>query len=212
LTSAPVGTGTSATAITAAPERDSVQAVSVSTLVDEGDLTNRRDALRVGILSGVSPWLPPRPLPFDFCGAGRVTEPVLAAVADTVKCAQHLDDQHGGAARRYVGDQAKLVERMLRHDTYDDVTCRDLSTYLAQLAQTVGFMGHDAGADDQARTWYEYGLSAAHAASDRPLTASILSLMSNQAAIPGEAGGCGHGLSGHRGSDRRGGGAGDTRR
>ncbi|MFC5186749.1 hypothetical protein [Actinomadura harenae] len=147
---------------------------------DEGDITKRRTLLQSGLYAAAAGFLPDaRTEP-----GGRVTVPVLDLVATTVRHAQRLDDR-GSGARAYVADQASVVDRMLRRDTYDTATGQALAACLAQLSQTTGFMFYDAGLDPGARRWYQAGLRAAKAADDAPLTASILSLMSNQAAGTG---------------------------
>lgn len=152
----------------------------------EGDATNRRQALRATTLATFSSWISGSDLlNIGTVDAGsRVGEPVLAAIAATVATAQRLDDA-GSNARGYVTDQAHAVNRMLRRDHYDAATGRELAARLAQLAQTAGFMHYDAGLDPAARRWYELGLQAADHAGDRPMRASLLSLMSNQAASCG---------------------------
>ncbi|WP_232344381.1 hypothetical protein [Actinoplanes awajinensis] len=117
--------------------------------------------------------------------AGRVTPPLLKVIAGIVTQAQELDDQQGGAARGYVADQFIALARLLRRASYDAETGRQLAAALAQLAQTSGFMAFDATDDGLAQRWYLIALRAAHAAADPALTASILALMSNQAADRG---------------------------
>jgi hypothetical protein len=119
--------------------------------------------------------------------AEYVTDPMMLLVEDTVARAQQLDDQQGGgAALNYVGDQFNAVGRLIRHASYGRPVGRRLCTALAQLAQTAGFMAYDgAGDDGLAQRWYMAGLRAAHTAGDRSLVASILSLLSNQAATRG---------------------------
>jgi hypothetical protein len=118
---------------------------------------------------------------------GPVTPPLVAMIDTIVSQAQQLDDQHGGAARGCVGDQFSAVSRLLRRASYDERTGRRLAAAAAQLAQTAGFMAFDAGDDGRAHRWYLTALRAAHAAVDPALTASILALMSNQAADRGYA-------------------------
>lgn len=154
---------------------------------NEGDATNRRQALQATTLAALSPWIPGS----DLLNTGRadagsrVGEPVLAAIAATVATAQRLDDA-GSNARGYVVDQAGAVNRILRRDHYDAATGRELAGHLAQLAQTAAFMHYDAGLDPAARRWYELGLRAADCAGDGAMRASLLSLMSNQAASCGQ--------------------------
>jgi hypothetical protein len=114
--------------------------------------------------------------------AGRVTPPLLVMIEGIVTQAQHLDEQQGGAARGYVADQYTTVARLLRRASYDAATGRRLAAAAAQLAQTSGFIAFDAADDGHAQRWYLHALRAAHAAGDPALTASILALMSNQAA------------------------------
>jgi len=154
----------------------------------EGADTYRRDALRAALLSAAAPWLAPS-LPELAKAAdgltGRLPAAVVPTVAQIVASAQRMDDQYGGAARAYVADQYDALYRMLRRDTYDAVTGQKLSSLLSQLAQTEAFMIYDAGDDARAQRWYLDALHAARHAADRPLQASILSLMSNQAATRG---------------------------
>ncbi|MER7168071.1 hypothetical protein ABT336_18635 [Micromonospora sp. NPDC000207] len=116
---------------------------------------------------------------------GRVTPPLLAMVESLVAHAQQLDTQNGGAARAFVADQFAAVARLLRHASYPAGTGSRLAAALAQLAQTSGFMAFDAHHDGEAQRWYLLALRAAHAAQDPALSASILALMSNQAADRG---------------------------
>ncbi|MEU5417828.1 hypothetical protein [Streptomyces sp. NPDC020667] len=118
---------------------------------------------------------------------GRVREPVVQFVEETVALAQQMDDQQGSALA-FVSDQFRAVVGILRRDSYDTPTGRRLATAAAQLAQTAGFMAYESRKDGEAQRWYLTGLRAAHAADDRPLAASILSLMSNQAATLGKHG------------------------
>lgn len=118
---------------------------------------------------------------------GKVSAAVAQAVEDTVTCAQRLDDQQGGgAAFTFVTSQFTAVSRMLRRDSYDAAVGRRLLASLARFAQTAGFMAHEAECDGEAQRWYLVGLRAAHTAGDRPFAASILALMSNQAALLGK--------------------------
>jgi hypothetical protein len=118
---------------------------------------------------------------------GPVTPPLLTMI-DTVVCqVQRLDEQQGGAARGFVSDQFVAVSRLLRRASYDEQTGLHLAAAVAQLAQTAGFMAFDAHDDGRAQRWYLIALRAAHAAADPALTASILALMSNQAADQGHA-------------------------
>ncbi|GAA1650406.1 hypothetical protein [Actinoplanes couchii] len=117
--------------------------------------------------------------------AGRVTPPLLTMINGIVTHAQQLDDQQGGAARAFVADQYSSLARLMKRASYDAATGRRLAAALAQLAQTNGFMAFDAAEDGHAQRWYLLALRAAHAAGDRALAASILALMSNQAADRG---------------------------
>lgn len=118
---------------------------------------------------------------------GPVTPALLTMIDGVVRQAQLLDDEQGGAARGFVGDQFAAVARLLRRASYDQAAGRRLTTALAQLAQTAGFMAFDAHDDGRAQRWYLVGARAAHAAADPALVASVLALMSNQAADRGKA-------------------------
>jgi hypothetical protein len=118
---------------------------------------------------------------------GPVTPPLLTMIDTIVAQAQQMDDQQGGAAIGFVGDQFSAVSRLLRRASYDPATGRRLAAAVAQLAQTAGFMAFDAHDDGHAQRWYLKALRAANAAADPALTASILALMSNQAADQGHA-------------------------
>ncbi|WP_133906928.1 hypothetical protein [Actinophytocola oryzae] len=115
-----------------------------------------------------------------------VDEPLLNVIDGVVANAQQLDEQHGAAGAEFVADQFHSVARLLRVGSYTPATGQRLAAALAQLAQTTGFMDYDALRDGRAQRWYLTGLHAAHAAHDRPLTASILALMSNQAITLGQ--------------------------
>lgn len=118
---------------------------------------------------------------------GPVTPPLLAMIDSVVSQAQRLDDQQGGAARGFVGDQFTAIARLLRRASYDKPAAERLTSALAQLAQTAGFMAFDAHDDGRAQRWYLIGARAAHAAADPALVASVLALMSNQDADRGKA-------------------------
>ncbi|WP_143659532.1 hypothetical protein [Streptomyces sp. MP131-18] len=113
---------------------------------------------------------------------GRIGEPVVRLVEETATHAQRLDDQAGGGALGYITDQAHAVARMLRRDSYDAPTGQRLATALARLAQTAGWMAHESLRDAEAQRWFLIALRAAQAADNRSLGASVLALMSNQAA------------------------------
>ncbi|MFJ6217270.1 hypothetical protein ACIQGZ_28645 [Streptomyces sp. NPDC092296] len=115
-------------------------------------------------------------------GTGPVSEPVLQLCEEIVTRVQQLDDQQGGAAYLFVSDQFTAVSHMFRHAGYDQPSGRRLAACTAQLAQTAGFMAYDRQDDGDAQRWYLTGLRAAHAAADPALAASIMGLMSNQAA------------------------------
>ncbi|MFI6883785.1 hypothetical protein [Streptosporangium canum] len=118
--------------------------------------------------------------------ATRVSPEMLSLIETIVTGAQKLDQQHGSAASDFVAAQFAAVSRLLRHSNYDAMTGQRLCAALAQLAQTSGFMEHEAMRDGHAQRWYDIGLHAAHGAGDRSLTASILALMSNQASVLGK--------------------------
>ncbi|GAA2096430.1 hypothetical protein [Actinomadura alba] len=150
-------------------------------------LTRRRFAVITGTALTAHAWRlldePSPALGAATRDSGHVSDAVMSLVEDTVARAQQLDDQQGGgSALGWVVDQFRAVSRMLRHDRYDAQTGRRLCATLAQFAQTAGFMAHDTGRDGEAQRWYLIGLRAAHTADDHGLAASILSLMSNQAA------------------------------
>lgn len=118
---------------------------------------------------------------------GPVTPPLLSMIDNVVTHARQLDDQQGGAARAFVADQFTAVARLLRRASYPARTGQHLAAALAQLAQTSGFMAFDADDDGAAQRWYLTAIRAAHAANDQALTASVLALLSNQAADRGHA-------------------------
>jgi len=157
-------------------------------LKGEDPMLSRRE---FGVISGTAltshAWraldTPALPLPMIAQGTGRISEPLIALIEDTVARAQQLDDrQGGGTALGWVTDQFHAVARLLRQTNHTPQTSLRLYTALAQLAQTAGFMAYESARDGQAQRWYLLGLRAAHAANDRGLQASVLSLMSNQAA------------------------------
>ncbi|GAA0359265.1 hypothetical protein NE235_17270 [Actinoallomurus spadix] len=117
-----------------------------------------------------------------------VTAPMLELVEEIVARCRRLDERHGAAGAAFVADQFACVSRLLRRSRYDARTGRRLTSALAQLAQTSGFMAFDSARDGEAQRWYLVGLRAAHAADDRALAASILGLMSNQATETGRTG------------------------
>ncbi|TDC77508.1 helix-turn-helix domain-containing protein [Streptomyces hainanensis] len=127
----------------------------------------------------------PHPLLFAAGAGGRVDEPLVALVEDTAARAQSLDDQEGAAARGFVIDQFTVVARMLQRDRYDTATGRRLATACARLAQTAGWMAHEARQDPEAQRWYLIALRVAHASDNRALMASVLGLMTTQAATLG---------------------------
>ncbi|MFI6883724.1 hypothetical protein [Streptosporangium canum] len=117
----------------------------------------------------------------------HVSPDMLSLIETIVTGAQKLDQQHGSAAADFVAAQFAAVSRLLRHSSYDAATGKRLCAALAQLAQTSGFMEHEALRDSHAQYWYLAGLHAAHCAGDRSLTASIYALMSNQASVLGQS-------------------------
>ncbi|MEU3455346.1 hypothetical protein ABZ671_17370 [Micromonospora sp. NPDC006766] len=131
-----------------------------------------------------------QPVPDLVAAAGEggpVSPPLLDMIDTVVAQAQQLDDNQGGAARGFVNDQFTAVARLLRRGSYNAAAGRRLAAALAQLAQTAGFMAFDAGEDGVAQRWYLTALRAAHAAAEPGLAASVLALMSNQAADRGHA-------------------------
>ncbi|MFD5317539.1 hypothetical protein [Streptomyces sp. NPDC127098] len=127
----------------------------------------------------------PHPLLFSAGMGGHVDESLIALVEDTAARAQRLDDQEGAAARGFVTDQFTVVARMLQRDRYDSATGRRLATVCARLAQTAGWMAHEAMEEPEAQRWYLIALRVAHASDNRPLMASVLGLMTTQAATLG---------------------------
>ncbi|MEY9840495.1 hypothetical protein [Streptacidiphilus sp. EB103A] len=118
-------------------------------------------------------------------GKEQITPAVLSWVDALVSEAQQADDQEGSARRALVAPHVEVVTTLLRTSEYDEASGRHLARALAQLNQTLGFMAFEDRDDRAAQRHYLMALRAAHAARDRSLAASILGLMSTQAADSG---------------------------
>ncbi|SDH09577.1 hypothetical protein SAMN05421505_111109 [Sinosporangium album] len=153
-------------------------------------LTRRRCLVLGGAaLTGAAwQWLDaPAPIPALRGEGDQITPETLSLIDTIVAGAQSLDEKHGSGAADFVASQFNAVARLLRRSSYDAKTGQRLCTALGQLAQTSGWMAHEAARDGQAQRWFLTGLRAAHSAGDPALAAGIIALMSNQATTIGKS-------------------------
>ncbi len=113
----------------------------------------------------------------------RLAEVVIER-ADTLR---RMDDFLGG------GDMHDLVRRellvtvgMVRDASYPEKIGRVLFSAVGELCQLAGWVASDAGLRSLAERYYLGGVSAAHAADDKPLAANLLSSLSYQVANTGD--------------------------
>ncbi|WP_326581693.1 hypothetical protein OIE69_43770 (plasmid) [Actinacidiphila glaucinigra] len=111
----------------------------------------------------------------------------LQIVDSLVAAAQAADDREGSSARQTIRMSIPVIVRLLQEGEYSPETGAHLARSLAQICQTLAFMHHEELAAGASQRLYLMALRAAHAASDRALVASILALMSGQAADHGQA-------------------------
>lgn len=120
--------------------------------------------------------------------AGRRVGVMLAAQLEArVIQLRHLDDTLGG------GDLYPVVEKELAEleqavngASYSEKTGRRLFSVVAELAQLAGWTASDGGRYARAQDVYLTGVYAAQEASDRALTAQLLSSLSYQTANIGD--------------------------
>ena len=120
--------------------------------------------------------------------ATRVTDQDAAGVRATSAMFAGLDNRFGGrhsrlAAVQYLDDQ---VTPLLR-GSYQESTGRNLFTAASELARCIGWMSYDNTEHDLARRYFLQALSFAKHAGDRELGASVLSALSHQANLVGDA-------------------------
>jgi tetratricopeptide (TPR) repeat protein len=100
---------------------------------------------------------------------------------------RHLDDFIGGRdLHDLVSSELAAATAVLGDATYDERLGRRLLSAVAELSQLAGWVAMDAGHVDAARRFYLDGVSAAHAADNRPVAANLLSTLSYQYANQGD--------------------------
>ncbi|GII56057.1 hypothetical protein Pth03_44460 [Planotetraspora thailandica] len=160
---------------------------------DEGNATNRRTAIRVGLLSATTPWINDLVAP-PAAGTGPTetgtgpggTAPLPLEVVDSLDVItdqlRRMDDQLGGGALlALVHQHAASAVDLLNNRHYSDVVGRRLHSAVAELLRLAGFLSFDTSAHAQAQRYWSAALRAAYTAGDRALTANILGFLSCQA-------------------------------
>src|SRR6266511_3921495 len=157
-------------------------------------VVNRRDALKLGAVLGVSlatPALNP-----DQAGelvasleSRQITHAGVAALRAVVTAYRRLDDEIGSATLRpLVQHNVQIVKGL---QTRSEDVGAALSTVAAELHQLAGWLSFDTGDYDAASGHYRAGLRAAEHAGNDAMAAHVLGWMSAPAhARAGEARGC----------------------
>ncbi|NJC71484.1 tetratricopeptide repeat protein [Planosporangium thailandense] len=117
----------------------------------------------------------------------RIGTRLAEVVVERTDALRRMDDFLGG------GDMHDLVRRelrvtlaMVRGASYTEKTGRLLLGAVGELCQLAGWVASDAGLYDLAARYYLGGVSAAHAADDKPLAANLLSSLAYQVANVGD--------------------------
>ncbi len=117
----------------------------------------------------------------------RVGTRLAEVVIERADALRHMDDFLGG------GDMHDLVRRellvtvgMVRGASYPEKIGRRLLSAVGELCHLAGWVASDAGLRSLAERYYLGGVSAAHAADDKPLAANLLSSLSYQVANTGD--------------------------
>lgn len=138
------------------------------------DMLTRRDILAssVTLVAGkalvdpVAGWLGTEPAGLPATdGSGRVGMSAVQAIEHTVRQFTASDASTGGGiAREAAVGQLKYTVDLAQHASYSEAVGNRLLTVIAELADRVGWMSHDAGMDGPAQRYFWYGLRAAHEA------------------------------------------------
>jgi tetratricopeptide (TPR) repeat protein len=117
----------------------------------------------------------------------RVGTRLAEVIIERADALRRMDDFLGG------GDMHDLVRRelrvtldLVRDASYTERTGRQLLGAVGELCQLAGWVASDAGLHPVAERYYLGGVSAAHAADDKPLAANLLSSLAYQIANVGD--------------------------
>jgi tetratricopeptide (TPR) repeat protein len=109
-------------------------------------------------------------------------------VAARTEQLRHLDDYvAGGDLHPAVDREVRATATLVRSASYSDAVGRRLLAVLAELCQLAGWTNTDAGRPRAAERYYAAGISADHAAGDRPLAGQLVSSLSYLLADTGKA-------------------------
>jgi hypothetical protein len=151
-------------------------------LADERELTTDRALLLSQEWRVVDP-----PQLVETRSGRRVGTRLAEVVIERADVLRRMDDFLGG------GDMHDLVRRellvtvgMVRGASYPEKIGRVLLSAVGELCQLAGWVASDAGLRSLAERYYLGGVSAAHAADDKPLAANLLSSLSYQVANIGD--------------------------
>ncbi len=122
---------------------------------------------------------------------GRVDNPLLDQIEQSIPLLQRLDDANGGGAHLpYVGAQFRAVALLVREGGHNGAVERRLLAALAELAQLAGWMALDAGKHGLAQRYLFTALRTGREANHHALAAHVLGDLAFQAAsreYPGDA-------------------------
>lgn len=114
---------------------------------------------------------------------GRIGNPLLEQIEQSIPYLQRLDDAKGGGANlTYVGTQFRAVAFVLQQGGHATKVEARLLACLSELGQLAGWMALDAGKHGLAQRYLLTALRAADAAAYRSMAAHILADLSFQAA------------------------------
>lgn len=103
---------------------------------------------------------------------GRVGVTEARSVEESVRRIRLLDDKHGaGGLYQRAGDVLRGAYALLDHGTHRRPVTDRLYAGSGELAISVGWLAHDSGRHDEARTFYAEALATARAAGDPALEA-----------------------------------------
>jgi tetratricopeptide (TPR) repeat protein len=151
-------------------------------------LTDERELTSDGALRLSQEWrLVDPPQLVETRTGRRVGTRLAEIVIERADGLRRMDDFLGG------GDMHDLVRRellvtigMVRGASYPEKIGRVLLSAIGELCQLAGWVASDAGLRSLAERYYLGGVSAAHAADDKPLAANLLSSLSYQVANTGD--------------------------
>jgi hypothetical protein len=112
---------------------------------------------------------------------------LASLVIERTDALRRMDDYLGGGdLHRLVRKELHVTVSMLREASYSESTGKQLLGAVGELRQLAGWVTNDAGMANLAERYYLGGVSAAHAADNRPLAANLLSSLSYQMANVGD--------------------------